>query len=84
VSTSASSRCLDGGDSIFFIIIASKTRFASPLPARHSSLPYSCRSATIGSTFVARRAAMQQASNATASSAMDTAMKVSGSLLLTP
>jgi len=40
---------------------------------------YSFRSATIGSTFVARRAGIQQANNATLINKEATAMKVRGS-----
>jgi hypothetical protein len=45
---------------------------------------YSHRSAASGSTFVARRAGIQQANNATNVSNITTAMNVSGSVALTP
>ena len=47
-------------------------------------LPHSCRSATIGLVFAARRAGSQQATIATVPSSATTAIMVSGSLLLMP
>jgi hypothetical protein len=49
-----------------------------------SAMRYSCLSAIIGSTWVARRAGIQQASSATPSSIRETARKVTGSAALTP
>ena len=47
-------------------------------------LPYSCRSAFIGSTRVARRAGIEQASSATVVKRSTTDVNVKGSVLLTP
>jgi hypothetical protein len=49
-----------------------------------SPFVYSVRNATIGSTFVARRAGIQQATNATPASSNVTPPKVSGSVAVTP
>jgi hypothetical protein len=51
---------------------------------KHPLLVYSPRNATIGSTFVARRAGRKQASNATAMSSRTGAANVAGSVALTP
>jgi hypothetical protein len=45
---------------------------------------HSCRNATIGSTFMARRAGKQQAATPTAISNNDTVTKVNGSVGVTP
>jgi hypothetical protein len=45
---------------------------------------HSCRNATIGSIFIARRAGKQQAATATAISNNDTTIKVNGSVGVTP
>src|SRR5215510_13331398 len=50
----------------------------------HHAWPQSIRSATIGSTFVARRAGNQQARNATNINSDTIAKKVAGSAGLTP
>src|SRR5215468_513932 len=53
-------------------------------PRFTSHLNYSHRRAAIGSTFVARRAGIQQASKATTVSSDEIETKVSGSVALTP
>lgn len=58
--------------------------FKQPLKRFALRCVYSWRSAIIGSTFVARRAGIQQASNATTSSSVAMTVSVSGSVGLTP
>jgi hypothetical protein len=55
-----------------------------PLSTSHYLLPYSYRSATMGSTFAARRAGTKLASSTTAANISETAMNIEGSVGFTP
>ena len=64
--------------------LCGENRWAKPTNQLTASSNYSHRRAIIGSTFVARRAGIQQASNATAMSSSAIAENVAGSVALTP